>query len=77
MKQQPDHLADMVRAFMAEHGLKRQEMARLLGYSEGRAGYNTVTYWLTGKGLPPPMLPLALKALRQELEDRPREGPQR
>jgi hypothetical protein len=75
MKQQPDHLADMVRAFMAEHGLKRQEMARLLGYSEGRAGYNTVTYWLTGKGLPPPMLPLALERLAQKLDERTRKGP--
>lgn len=63
-------LAALARAFMDEHGLSRQRFAELLGYSASRAGYNTVTRWVTGKGDPPKCLPLALAELRRRLADK-------
>lgn len=73
MEQRPD-LSAVAMAFMRRHGLTRRELAARLGYSAGRAGYNTVTRWFTGKSDPPPCLPLALERLDQILERERKNG---
>jgi hypothetical protein len=60
-------LAALVDGFMKEHGLSRKRFAVLLGLSDDRAGYNTITRWLLRQSVPAPYLRLALAELERRL----------